>query len=74
MTSSFINLRQKLIDQNVLVQNRDSLEFPDDFIFSSPSTAAAIVMGRNTNGLLEWKLANGKTLKKFESSDKPIVT
>ena len=42
----------------------------DDYIFSSPSAAAAIVLGRNANGLTEWKLKDGKTLKEFESSDK----
>ena len=70
MTSNFINIRQSLIDQSVIVQNGDIFEFPDDYIFSSPSTAAAIVLGRNANGLTEWKLKSGKTLKEFESSDK----
>lgn len=70
MTSNFMNLRQKLIDQNIIVQKGDSFEFPDDYIFSSPSTAAAMVLGRNANGLTEWKLKNGKTLKEFESNDK----
>lgn len=70
MTSNFLTLRQKLIDQNIIVQNGNSFEFPDDYIFSSPSTAAAMVLGRNANGLTEWKLKNGKTLKEFESSDK----
>jgi hypothetical protein len=70
MTSNFMNLRQKLIDQNIIVHKGDSFEFPDDYIFSSPSTAAAMILGRNANGLTEWKLKNGKTLKEFESSDK----
>lgn len=34
-----------------------------DFLFSSPSMAAAVVMGRSANGLVEWKTNNGKTLK-----------
>ncbi|MCU0358581.1 MAG: DUF4357 domain-containing protein, partial [Cyclobacteriaceae bacterium] len=50
MTSSFINLRNKLIDQGVLIHVNDIYEFPEDFIFSSPSTAATIVLGRNANG------------------------
>jgi hypothetical protein len=29
-----------------------------------------MVMGRNANGLTEWKNKNGKTLKDFETSDK----
>lgn len=70
MTSSFVKLREKLIDDNVLVDKDGYLEFSDDFIFSSPSTAAVMVMGRNANGLTEWKTKDGKTLKEFESSDK----
>ncbi|WP_394371575.1 DUF4357 domain-containing protein [Candidatus Sulfidibacterium hydrothermale] len=42
----------------------------EDYEFSSPSTAAAIVMGRNANGLTEWKLKDGTTLKDYESKNK----
>lgn len=68
--SSLLNLRQSLINKNILNLVGDVYEFAEDYIFSSPSTAAVIVMGRNANGLTEWKLSNGKTLKEFESNDK----
>ncbi|ADB41866.1 GIY-YIG nuclease family protein [Spirosoma linguale] len=64
---SMQKLRQDLIDKKVVVQNGEHLELTDDYIFASPSTAAAIVMGRNANGLIEWKLPNGRTLKGVES-------
>lgn len=70
ITPSFLTLRQKLIKEGVLVDKGDYFEFPDDYIFSSPSTAACMVLGRNANGLTEWKLKEGKTLKEFESSDR----
>lgn len=70
MTSNFILYRQKLIDEGVLVEKGEYFEFSDDYIFSSPSTAASIVMGRNANGLTEWKNLEGKTLKEFESTEK----
>ncbi|EKT3958065.1 GIY-YIG nuclease family protein [Flavobacterium psychrophilum] len=66
LSNSFIKLKQKLINDNILIKNKDTFEFPEDYIFSSPSTAAAIIMGRNANGLTEWKLSNGMTLKDFE--------
>lgn len=44
-----------------------TFEFTQDQSFSSPSTAAVMVMGRNANGPLEWKLTNGKTLRDFEN-------
>ncbi|HLU84209.1 MAG TPA: GIY-YIG nuclease family protein [Vicingaceae bacterium] len=74
MTSNFISLRQKLIDENVLINQGDYFEFSEDYIFSSPSTAAVIVMGRNANGLTEWKNKEGKTLKDFESNIKTSKT
>lgn len=40
-----------------------SFAFTKDYLFSSPSTAAAVVMGRSANGLIEWKRQDGSTLK-----------
>jgi len=70
MTANFIVLRQKLIDNGVLVDKGEFYEFSDDYIFSSPSTAAVMIMGRNANGLTEWKQKDGKTLKDFENNEK----
>lgn len=70
MTPGFIKFRQKLIDEGILINKIEYFEFSDDYIFSSPSTAAVIVMGRNANGLSEWKLKSGKTLKDFETNEK----
>lgn len=69
MGFNLINFRKKLIDSGIFTDKIDFLEFSEDYIFSSPSTAAAIVMGRNANGLLEWKLENGKTLKEYEANE-----
>jgi len=70
MTTNFITYRQKLINEGVLVDKGEYFEFSDDYIFSSPSTAAVMVMGRNANGLTEWKNKDGKTLKEFETNYK----
>ena len=70
MAPSFIKLRQRLIDDGVLVNQIEFFEFSDDYIFSSPSTAAVMIMGRNANGLIEWRNNEGKTLKEFEMNDK----
>ena len=70
MTPSFITLRNRLIDEGVLVDKGEYYEFPEDYIFNSPSMAAVMVMGRNANGLTEWKQKDGKTLKEFETNEK----
>lgn len=70
LTSNFIAFRQKLIDEGILINKEEYYEFSDDYIFSSPSTAAIIVMGRSANGLTEWKQKDGKTLKEYETNDK----
>jgi hypothetical protein len=71
MTNNFVNLRNKLIEERAMVSIGDEFfEFPDDYIFSSPSTAASMILGRNANGLTEWKLKNDISLKEFETNEK----
>lgn len=70
ITENFKRLRDQLIDNGVIQQDNGGLIISEDYVFSSPSTAAVIVMGRNANGLTEWKLKNGVTLKEFESENK----
>ncbi len=70
LTGSFRNLRKKIIKEQIVIEKDKKLVFSRDYEFSSPSTAAVMVMGRNANGLTEWKLVDGKTLKEFESEEK----
>ncbi|WP_026837003.1 GIY-YIG nuclease family protein [Gillisia sp. JM1] len=73
LTSSFpknwINKRQSLIDDNIITPLNNKLVFKEDYLFSSPSAAAAVVMGRSANGLTEWKLNDGQILKEVESEN-----
>lgn len=73
LTPNFVHHRQRLLDQGVLINKGEYLEFTEDSIFSSPSMAAIILMGRSANGLTEWKQSNGKTLKEYETSTKPVT-
>jgi hypothetical protein len=66
ISDSFKKLRQKLQDQGVIVHKENKLIFAKDYLFSSPSTAAAVVMGKNANGRIAWKDNVGKTLKDNE--------
>jgi len=64
---SIVDLRQDLIANEVLQQVGDSYVFQQDYSFSSPSTAAAIILGRSANGRTEWKDATGRTLKEIQT-------
>lgn len=69
MQNSLLNIRKRLIESETVISKDQKLIFDKDYEFSSPSTAAAIVMGRNANGLKEWKLKTGKTLKEYETTE-----
>jgi hypothetical protein len=73
VTPSFINFRNSLINKNILKSDGNAYVFTDDYIFSSPSTAAVVVMGRNANGLTEWKMISGQTLKEYEANDQTKI-
>lgn len=66
MPPNLINLRSTLIEKGII---NDDNKFTKDYIFTSPSLAAAIVMGRNANGRTEWKTTDGKPLKAIEEED-----
>lgn len=59
---SLQKLRKELIDTNVI---KDGI-LQEKQLFSSPSYAAAFVLGMNTNGRIDWKNKDGKTLKELE--------
>ncbi len=61
------NSRQELINNKTIIEQNGKLIFASDYLFNSPSAAAAIVMGRSANGLIEWKNNKGKSLKDIES-------
>lgn len=66
---SFIKFREKLIEENIFLDKKEYYEFSEDYLFSSPSAAALIVLGRPANGLTEWKIKNGQSLKEFETNE-----
>lgn len=63
------DLRQELIANGVLTQDGTGYRFTQDYPFSSPSTAAAVVLGRSANGRIEWKDAQGRTLKELQEAE-----
>lgn len=61
-----IALRNKLLEEKILVQKEGHLLFEEDYIFGSPSTAAGVAWGRSTNGWVNWKNEKSKTLDQIK--------
>jgi len=55
-------LRNRLIDSGVMRVEGDTVVFEKDHLFRSPSMAALSLMARTTNGWVDWKNKDGKTL------------
>lgn len=58
-------IRTELIEKGIL---DSSFVFTKDYVFSSPSTAASIVLGTQASGNLTWVNKDGKTLGDIENS------
>ncbi len=74
LKGSTINLKETPSLQNNVKKFRKEINIDsngilqEDVLFSSPSYAACLVLGRSANGLIEWKNKDGKILKEIENS------
>jgi hypothetical protein len=60
--------REQLLASGILREDGDRVVVPKDHLFNSPSAAALALYGRSTNGWVEWKTAEGKTLHEVKRS------
>ncbi len=58
------SVQRRLISEGIVEEHGRQLRFTKDYLFGSPSGAAAAVLGRTANGWIEWKKADGTTLSK----------
>lgn len=65
----YARTREWLIQAHVLTPEATSYLFKEDYVFSSPSEAAAIIAGNAMNGRTTWKDASGKTLKQIQAEE-----
>ncbi|GAB6043941.1 GIY-YIG nuclease family protein [Endothiovibrio diazotrophicus] len=61
-------LRRELIESGVIDSAGSPYCFSQDYTFRSPSTAAAVVLGRSANGRVEWHDSSGRTLKAIQEA------
>lgn len=61
--------RRSLVQRGIFVPDGGQYRLTQDYIFNSPSQAAAVMMGRNANGRIEWKDRRGITLKEIQEAE-----
>jgi hypothetical protein len=61
-------LRKDLLGQGVVLPDGEVNRFVQDQVFTSPSTAAAVVQGRSANGRDDWKNNAGVSLKQLQEA------
>lgn len=58
---AYFNLRKALEADGTITER----SFTKDYEFSAPSAASAVILGRTSNGNIDWKTADGTTLKEL---------
>jgi len=67
LAMGYRELRDKLIANAIITLNGDKYIFTKDYLFDSPSQAAAIVVGYSVNGRDAWKDIHGNSVNKIEA-------
>jgi hypothetical protein len=65
--SGYAYLHDELKRAGVLAPDGERCVFAENYAFNSPSAAAAVVTGRQTNGAIEWRTEAGVTYKDWEA-------
>lgn len=63
------DLRASLVAEGIFIAEGKHFRLTQDYVFSSPSTAAMVMLGRTANGRVEWKSADGRSLKDLQESE-----
>lgn len=66
---NLLELRRLLEEQGLLVSEGGDLRLTQDYTFNSPSTAAGVLLGRSSNGRVEWKDGQGRTLREIQEAE-----
>lgn len=66
-------VRGRLVEQGVIKPEGERMVFQRDHLFLSPSSAAHVLMGRASNGWMDWKNAKGEPLDLLRQSSACLV-
>ncbi len=67
LSYGYRSLREKLLASGVLFQTDGTVKFAKDHLFTSPSQAAAIIVGYSINGRDAWRTSQGVTFGEYEA-------
>jgi hypothetical protein len=62
------DMRNSLLERGILKAEGDYVKMTQDYVFDSPSTAAGVLLGRSSNGHIEWQDDQGRTLKAIQEA------
>lgn len=62
-------LRKMLLEKNIYEDAGATYRLVQDYLFTSPSAAAGALLARRCSGPLQWKDANGKSLKDIREEE-----
>ena len=65
----FSDQRKALLNPGVFKDTGTTYRLVGDCIFTSPSTAAGVLLGSPSNGRTEWKDAEGRSLKEIQAAE-----
>ena len=68
---SLKSLRHQFLEGGVITEENGMFVFAQDYLFKSPSVAAAFVLGASANGWSEWKDKDGGTLSEVYRDEEP---
>lgn len=62
-----IQRRNEFIEEGIMKDIEGAFVVQEDLLFTSPSLAAAVLLGRKANGLSEWRNYEGVQLRDLQS-------
>lgn len=68
LSAGYQKLRTRMIGNGVLIDSGEKYKFTKDQLFTSPSQAAAVIVGYSINGRKHWRTSSGVTLKNLEEA------
>jgi len=72
--TSYSRIHADLIARGIIEVTGDQAVFTEDFAFTAPSPAAAVVCGRSANGRTSWKRPDGQSYADWEAAEIAAAT